>query len=87
MQKFTNYYHLVPHIQFKNEKIHKKYPILEGFLRMARLHISGIAAKLQNKPNRRNSVEVRNFRVTKSSYEAELHKMTSHFELLTRKCL
>ena len=31
--------------------------------------------------------EVRNSRVTKSSYETELHKMTSHFELLTRKFL
>ena len=29
--------------------------------------------------------EVRNFRVTTSSYETELRKMTSHFELLTRK--
>ena len=28
-------------------------------------------------------VEVRNSRVTKSSYEAQLRKMTSHFELLT----
>ena len=32
-------------------------------------------------------VEVRNSWVTKSSYETELCKMTSHFELLTRKCL
>ena len=31
--------------------------------------------------------EVQNSRVTKSSYETELRKMTSHFELLTRKCL
>ena len=32
-------------------------------------------------------LEVRNSRVTKSIYESELRKMTSHFELLTRKCL
>ena len=31
--------------------------------------------------------EVRNSQVTKLSYETELRKMTSHFELLTRKCL
>ena len=31
--------------------------------------------------------EVWNSRVTKSSVEAELRKMTSHSELLTRKCL
>ena len=31
--------------------------------------------------------EVRTSRVTKSSYETELRKMTSHFELLTRKFL
>ena len=31
--------------------------------------------------------EVRNYRVTKSSYEIELRKITSHFELLTRKFL
>ena len=30
-------------------------------------------------------IEVRNSRVTKSSYETELRKMTSHFELLTQK--
>ena len=29
--------------------------------------------------------EVRNSRVTKSSYETEYRKMTSHFELLTRR--
>ena len=29
--------------------------------------------------------EVRNSEVTKSNYETELHKMTSHFELLTEK--
>ena len=29
-------------------------------------------------------MEVRNSRVTKSSYETELRKMTSHFELLTQ---
>ena len=28
--------------------------------------------------------EVQNSRVTKSSYESELHKMTSHFKLLTQ---
>ena len=33
----------------------------------------------------RNFREVRNSRVTKSSYETELGKMTSHFELLTSK--
>ena len=33
------------------------------------------------------AVEVRNSQVTKLSYETELGKMTSHFELLTRKCL
>ena len=32
-----------------------------------------------------NKDEVRNPRVTKSSYEIELPKMTSRFELLTRK--
>ena len=32
-------------------------------------------------------IEVRNSRVTKSSYETELSKTTSHFELLTRKLL
>ena len=32
-------------------------------------------------------IEVRNSRVTKSSYEIELSKMTLHFELLTRKLL
>ena len=31
--------------------------------------------------------EVWNSRVTKWSYETELRNMTSHFELLTRKCL
>ena len=31
--------------------------------------------------------EVQNSPVTRSSYEAELDKMMSHFELLTRKCL
>ena len=31
--------------------------------------------------------EVQNSRVTNSSYETELRKMTSHFELLARKCL
>ena len=31
-----------------------------------------------------NETEVRNSRVTKSSSENELRKMTSHFELLTR---
>ena len=31
--------------------------------------------------------EVRNSWVTKSSYKIELCKMTSHFELLTQKCL
>ena len=31
--------------------------------------------------------EVRNSRVTKSSYEIEIRKITSHFELLTRKFL
>ena len=31
--------------------------------------------------------EVQNSRVTKSSYETELRKMTSRFELLTRKFL
>ena len=31
-----------------------------------------------------NDIEVQNSRVTKSSYETELRKMTSHFELLTR---
>ena len=31
--------------------------------------------------------EVRNSRVTKSSYETELHKMTSHFELIPQKIL
>ena len=31
--------------------------------------------------------ELRNSRVTKSSYQTELHKMTSDFELLTRKFL
>ena len=32
-------------------------------------------------------IEVRNSRVTKSNYETELSKTTSHFELLTRKLL
>ena len=32
-------------------------------------------------------VEVRKSSVTKSSYEIELRKMTSHFELLTQKFL
>ena len=32
-------------------------------------------------------LEVRNSRVPKSSYETELRKMTSQFELLTRKFL
>ena len=32
-------------------------------------------------------MEVRNSRVPKSSYETELRKMTSQFELLTRKFL
>ena len=32
-------------------------------------------------------MDVRNSRVTKSSYETELCKMKSHFELLTRKFL
>ena len=31
--------------------------------------------------------EVPNSRVMKSSYETQLRKMTSHFELLTRKFL
>ena len=31
-------------------------------------------------------MEVWNSRVTKSSYDTELRKMTSHFELLTRNC-
>ena len=31
--------------------------------------------------------EVQNSQITKSSNETELRKMTSHFELLTRKCL
>ena len=31
--------------------------------------------------------EFRNSRITKSSYKTELCKMTSHFELLTRKVL
>ena len=31
--------------------------------------------------------EVRNSRITKSSYEIELRKMMSHFELLTQKFL
>ena len=35
----------------------------------------------------KNSEEVRNSRVTKSSYETELRKMTLYFELLTRKFL
>ena len=34
-----------------------------------------------------NLSEVWNSRVTKSSYETKLHKMTPHFELLTRKFL
>ena len=29
--------------------------------------------------------EVRNSRVTKSSYKTDLRKMTTHFELLTRR--
>ena len=32
----------------------------------------------------RSKSEVQNSRVTKSCYETELHKMRSHFELLTR---
>ena len=31
--------------------------------------------------------EAQNSRVTKSNYETELIKMTSHFELITQKCL
>ena len=33
------------------------------------------------------SWELRNSRVTKSSYKTKLRKMTSHFELISRKCL
>ena len=33
------------------------------------------------------NIEVWNSRVTKSSYDTELRKMTSQFELLTRKNL
>ena len=33
------------------------------------------------------AIEVRNSRVRKSSYETKLHKITSHFELMTRKFL
>ena len=36
---------------------------------------------------RLGELEVWNSPVTKSSYETELHKMTSHFQLLTRKFL
>ena len=32
-------------------------------------------------------IEIRNSRVTKSSYEIHLRNMASHFELLTRKVL
>ena len=32
-------------------------------------------------------IEVWNYQVTKSSYETELRKMTSHLELLTRNFL
>ena len=32
-------------------------------------------------------IEIRNSRVTKSSYEIQLRNMASHFELLTRKVL
>ena len=39
-------------------------------------------------PKRANNIsEVWNSRVTKSFYEAELRKMTSHLELQTQKCL
>ena len=34
-----------------------------------------------------NFIEARDCRFTKSSYETELRKMASHFELLTRKFL
>ena len=37
--------------------------------------------------NKFRYIEIRNSQVTKSSYETELRKMTSHFELLTRKLL
>ena len=33
------------------------------------------------------AIEVRNYRVGKSSYKTKLHKMTSHFELMTRNFL
>ena len=33
------------------------------------------------------NIEVRNSRVTKSSYEIELHNVTSHTELLTERFL
>ena len=48
-----------------------------------------LRSKLKNvfNKNKTHFNEVRNSRVTKSSYETELRKMTSHFELLTRKCL
>ena len=34
-----------------------------------------------------DAIDVRNSRVTKSSYKTELSKITSHFEFLTRKFL
>ena len=37
-----------------------------------------------NQRNKQVNKEVRKSRVMKLSYETELHKMTSHFELLTR---
>ena len=47
------------------------------------LHSNREITKLgQNTPPRVSQSEVRNSRVTKSSYETELQKMTSHFELL-----
>ena len=48
-----------------------------------------LRSKLKNVFNKSKTHfnEVRNSRVTKSSYETELRRMTSYFELLTRKFL
>ena len=43
--------------------------------------------KLLNSNKKITFSEVRNSRLTKSSYETKLHKMRSHFQLLTRNFL
>ena len=50
-------------------------------------NLQTLREKMDGKRNECRTKEVRNSGVTKSSYETELRKMTSHFELLTRKFL